>query len=84
MLSSAFQGFLITLGNGHLLGMLRTAPGQLAGHFRLHLCLKSLYPHCRVIAGYDNSVFRHSLQDNFVLMKKGKENWVLHFGAMEL
>jgi len=45
MLSSACQGFLLSLGNAHLLRALCTAPGQLAGPLRLHCCLQSLYSH---------------------------------------
>lgn len=30
------------------------------------------------------SVFSHSLQENFALMTKGKKNWMLRFGAVEL
>ena len=46
--------------------------------------LNPFTPIAGVIAGYDNRVFSHSLQENFALMKKGKKNWILHFGAVEL
>lgn len=42
-LSSASQGFLLTLGNEHLLGTLCIIPGQMVGPFMLHLCLESLF-----------------------------------------
>lgn len=73
-LSSASQGFLLTLGNEHLLGTLCIIPGQMVGPFMLHLCLESLFCVQHGLSIFTNTLcstrHRHSCRQ--MLMKKKK------------